>query len=827
LLSLVLEALQGAYTETLDRDEALAAAANGVAAARRRVDPPEACIEAGAAEQVHAAGGALWALLERDPELSPFGDPSETAAPTCSAPRGAANRLATLISITPADSSELANLAAWLVEQAEDESLDETVRVSADRARELICSVLEETAEDPQAALDEAAEAVSVMAEPPGRTPEPEQTSPRCEGVTKDGKRCSLRPTERSRFCHLHQDQAERPESTQSPAEADDSDEEEPTCLQFVGDAALLAEFVAESLDHIQSAEAGMLAVESDPGDVEAVNAVFRAFHTIKGAAGFLGLACIQELAHRAENLLDRVRRGEIQLTGGYADLALESSDVLKRMLESLDGWREGALPEPPGEFVELLTRLLNPETAVGEDEDLHPDAIARTGDILVRQGIVDRETIEPVAAQAGGKPIGEAVVEAGAASAGDVAGALRTRRKAAQSVADANVRVSTDRLDSLINMVGELVIANAMLAQDEELREQSGQDVVRKIDQISKITRELQDVSMSLRMVPLSATFQRMARLVRDLSRKSDKQVELVTEGEDTEIDRNMVEAISDPLLHMVRNAVDHGIEAPDVRREAGKPEAGRVILRAYHAAGSVVIELQDDGSGLDRDRIYEKAVRNGVIAEGAQLSDEEVYRLIFAAGLSTAEQVTDISGRGVGMDVVRRNIEAMRGRIDIESTLGKGTLFTVRVPLTLAIIDGMLLRVGNERYILPTVSIQQAFCPTSDDVKTFAGSGEMVRFRGEMIPLLRVHRLFDLADAQTAIGENVAVVVERNGEMFALLVEELLGQQQIVIKSLGADLANADTVAGAAVLGDGSVGLILDVDGLIALGEQTRAAA
>ncbi|MFW5866628.1 MAG: chemotaxis protein CheW [Armatimonadota bacterium] len=718
-------------------------------------------------------------MLQRDPDLSPFAaGPAPTPGSLRTAP-GAASRLATLIGLAPDDAAELANLAAWLVERSEDAALEDAVRASAARARTLICDVLSGSAEDAQQALDQAAEAIGEMAEPQERARSSEPAPDRCEGVTKDGTRCDLPPARGERFCHLHHDQA---------AEASDTEPEpaEPACLQFVGDAVLLAEFVAEALDHIQNAEAGMLSVETNPGDVEAVNAVFRAFHTIKGAAGFLGLAAVQELSHKAENLLDRVREGEIQLTGGYADLALASSDALKEMLQDLDGWEEGPLPEPPAQFADLIEKLEDPDATVSAGVDVN----ARTP-----------------------APIDESD------------DASRRQRKPGQSTA--GVRVSTDRLDSLINMVGELVIANAMLAQDEELRERSGQDVVRKIDQISKITRELQDVSMSLRMVPLSATFQRMARLVRDLARKSGKQIDLVTEGDDTEIDRNMVESISDPLLHMVRNAVDHGIEPPQERRDAGKPQTGTVVLRAYHAAGSVVIELEDDGRGLDRDRIYAKAVRNGVIPDGAQLSDEEVHRLIFSAGLSTAEQVTDISGRGVGMDVVRRNIEAMRGRIDISSAKGRGTIFSVRIPLTLAIIDGMLLRVGGERYILPTISILRSVRPEPGSVSTVNGRCEMIDLQGTLLPVLRLHEILDIEGATTEVTDGLVVVTEGTGSAVALLVDELLGQQQIVIKSLGDGLGDVPCVSGAAILGDGSVGLILDVDGLLTIARSREVSA
>lgn len=768
VLSLTLELLQVAYEkpdpdpQTIDLAvQATLSVADRLGAGGRE-----------AAEEVRKAGVQLWATLERDPAMSPFeADLSDTPEPQPSEPawpRDADGWSALLLGIGPDEREPLERVRAWLAELG---------HVDAAGALD---ALLEGDDADLDAAAQVALEAlatVSAAGSEPAECPEQEEA------------------------------------------------DEQPTCLEFAGDATLLAEFVAESLDHIQAAEAGMLAVEADPTDAEAIAAVFRAFHTIKGTAGFLGLAHLQELAHRAENLLDRVRRGEIQLTGGYADLALESSDLLKEMLQELEGWIDGPLPPPPAQFVELLAKLSAPDRAVTEDP-LPDDAIARTGDILVNQGIIDRATVEHLAAESDGRPLGERIVASGAASVTDVAGALRKQRKAAQSVTDATVRVSTERLDALVNMVGELVIANAMLAQDEELHEGASQKVVRKIDQISKITRELQNVSMSLRMVPLSATFQKMARAVRDLSRKSGKKVEFVTEGDDTEIDRNMVEAIGDPLLHMVRNAVDHGIETPQERLVAGKPEVGRVSLRAYHAAGSVMIELQDDGRGLDRDRIYEKAVARGVIEEGTQISDEEVYRLIFHAGLSTAREVTDVSGRGVGMDVVRRNIEAMRGRVDISSTPGEGSTFTLRVPLTLAIIDGMLLRVGCEQYILPTISIIRSVRPEPSALSTIHGRGEMLQLQGRMIPILRLHRLFKVEDATNCVEDGLLVITEASGSPVALLVDELLGQQQIVIKSLGDRLGEVRGVSGAAILGDGRVGLILDPEGLHRLALESREA-
>jgi two-component system chemotaxis sensor kinase CheA len=306
------------------------------------------------------------------------------------------------------------------------------------------------------------------------------------------------------------------------------------------------------------------------------------------------------------------------------------------------------------------------------------------------------------------------------------------------------------------------------------------------------------------------------MARVVRDIAHKSGKEVHFLTEGEDTEIDRGMVEALADPLLHLVRHAVDHGLEAPEERAAAGKPAAGTVTLRAFQAAGVVVIELQDDGRGLDRDRILAKAVAQGLVDEGRDLPDSEVYRLIFAAGLSTAEKVTDISGRGVGMDVVARNLETLRGRVEITSARGEGTTFSIRLPLTLAIMEGMLARVGQERYIIPTISIQQAFQARAEEITTLGPGSEIVRFRDRLVPIVRLHRVFGVADAVEDCAEALLVIAEQGTSRFALMVDELLGQQQIVIKSLGRGLQQVPGLSGSAILGDGRVGLILDLAGL-----------
>ena len=403
--------------------------------------------------------------------------------------------------------------------------------------------------------------------------------------------------------------------------------------------------------------EASLLELETDPTEAERLNVVFRAFHTIKGTSGFLGLDRVQRLAHLAENMLDRARDGEVRIMGGYADLALVSTDMLKTMIEDLQGIEPGGVLSLPEGLDELLEDLSDPEAAGFSEEGGDGfDATPRVGDILVAEGKADREDVEVAARDQGGTPIGETLVKFGAAKAPDVAKALRTQKKIARAGAsDATIRVSTGRLDNLVNMVGELVISQSMIAQDGVVTDSANHRLLRNVSHSGKIIREMQDLTMALRMVPLKSTFQKMARLVRDVARKSGKSVRFTTEGEDTEIDRNMVEVLNDPLVHMMRNAVDHGVESAEARRATGKGEQGTVHLRAYHSAGSVVIQISDDGKGLDRDRILAKGIERGVVEAGRNLTDAEVFGLIFQPGFSTAEKVTDVSGRGVGMDVVK----------------------------------------------------------------------------------------------------------------------------------------------------------------------------
>ncbi len=387
------------------------------------------------------------------------------------------------------------------------------------------------------------------------------------------------------------------------------------------------------------------------------------------------------------------------------------------------------------------------------------------------------------------------------------------------------SIRVATEKVDRLVDLVGELVITQSMVAQIAHRLVQGGDAaetlpaLMEAVGQMDRHARDLEERVMAIRMLPIRTVFGRFSRVVRDLAQAQGKRVAFETHGDETELDKTVIERIGDPLMHLVRNAVDHGIERPADRQAQGKQETGRLLLAAYQQGGNIYIEIQDDGRGLDRARILKKALEVGLITSDEGLSDEQVYALIFQPGFSTAEQVTEVSGRGVGMDVVKRNVEALGGIISIQSVPGRGTTFRIKLPLTLAILEGQSLRVGEQVYILPLATITESIRPSADTLRTVFGSKEAFIMRGEVLPFVRLHRLFRVSRAEEDPTRGLTVVVEHDGRRLALLVDELLGQQQFVIKSLDSNFQRVDGVAGATILGDGRVALILDVPGLVAL--------
>ena len=398
----------------------------------------------------------------------------------------------------------------------------------------------------------------------------------------------------------------------------------------------------------------------------------------------------------------------------------------------------------------------------------------------------------------------------------------------AANSGDSSSIRVSTQKIDELINTVGEVVITQSMLAQLGALAEGTSAERLRSgLAQLERNVRELHESVMRVRMLPIGFAFSRFPRLVRDVAQRLGKQIELKLIGEQTELDKTVLERIGDPLVHLVRNSIDHGIEMPEVRVAAGKPAAGTVHLEAFHRGSAIIIEVSDDGQGLDSDRILAKARSRGLIGAGETPSQEAIYELIFLPGFSTAEQTTDLSGRGVGMDVVRRNIKSLGGKIDIRSQRGQGSRFTISLPLTLAIVDGQSVCVGDETYIVPLVSIVESLQIKAGGVNRLSMAGEVVSFRGAYLPLLRLHELFGIEPRSRAIHDGLVVVVEGDGQRVGLFVDDLRGQQQVVIKSLETNYGQIPGVSGATILGDGSVALILDVAGLIRTTSSRREAA
>lgn len=565
-------------------------------------------------------------------------------------------------------------------------------------------------------------------------------------------------------------------------------------------DVPLVLDFIAEAAEHLESAEAGLLELENKPGDNEVLSQIFRAFHTIKGMAGFLNLGEIGSLAHSAENLLDGARKGEMILSGANGDVVFGSIDMLKKMISGLKESVEAGKPVSGHKGLpDLLAKLKasvdgqNPDAFLGSPE-------GRKKDEELDEILLD----EP-----------ESKIETGP-EIRDITTKKRT------TSGDEKIKVSTARLDDLINMAGELVIAQLMVTEEVNSKLTVEHDLARKVLHQSKIVRELQELSMSMRMVPIHGVFQKMARLVRDLSRKAEKDVVFTTLGEDTELDRSIVDKIADPLVHMVRNSVDHGIETKAERIAAGKTPTGRIELRAFHQAGNIVIEIEDDGRGLNKEKILKKAIENGIVDANQELSDDEIFKLVFHAGLSTAQKITSVSGRGVGMDVVKKNIEALHGKVDISSTFGKGTVFTIRLPLTLAIIEGQIVTVGDDRYIIPINSIVLSLRPTAEQLSSIQSRGEVVMVHGQIMPLLRLHKLFNTVPKTEDPTKASLVVVEEDNKRCCLLVDELQDQRQVVIKSLGEGLGRAKGVSGGAIMGDGRVSLILDVPGLMKLAQD-----
>ena len=595
----------------------------------------------------------------------------------------------------------------------------------------------------------------------------------------------------------------------------------------------IVGEFLVESYENLDRYDQDLLSLERDPRDAEALGSIFRTIHTLKGTCGFFGFARLEALAHVAENLLGRLREGELAVDEGIASVLLATGDEIRAMLADIETTGDEGPDERAGLRAEL-ERLTNggPSGHAEDDVDAAGNAALEGSDVDTprddRLGalLVDEGAVQPADVSMAlhhqelgdDRPIGEILTESGAAEQDDIATAL-SGQAASRGVADSSIRVDVGLLDELMNVVGELVLARNQIVQ--LVGEEQRSELSSAAQRLSLITTELQEGVMKTRMQPIGNVWNKLPRVVRDLAVSCGKDVDLEMEGEDTELDKTIIEAIKDPLTHLVRNAVDHGLEAPEQRHAAGKSGRGTVRLRAFHEGGQVNIEIADDGAGIDVAGVRSKAVERGVVApaDASSMSDRDALQLIFEAGLSTAAHVTSVSGRGVGMDVVRTNIERIGGTIDVQTELGVGTTFKIKIPLTLAIIPALIVTSGGDRYAIPQLSLLELVRLEGERARS---SIELVhgvpiyRLRGNLLPIVYLDEELGASSEPAREREVLSIVVlQADGHQFGLVVDEINDTEEIVVKPLGSRLKEATLFAGATIMGDGQVALILDVLG------------
>lgn len=643
--------------------------------------------------------------------------------------------------------------------------------------------------------------------------------------------------------------------------------------------------FFAEADELLADMERHLLELDVSSPDQEMMNAIFRAAHSIKGGAGTFGFTVLQETTHILENLLDDARCGQLQLNSGIINLFLESKDIMQDQLDAykasqepdqdtfkyicealrqiaLEGKADAGAPPAAEQPAPAPVAVSDGQTLLNivlkglkeSEQALMAEELANLGEIVGQN--VAGETLqvqlkttasadditsvlcfviepEQIAIEAASRAAPAAAAETPVASEPTPAPPAPARAKPparskptgrAQQSEAGSIRVAVEKVDQIINQVGELIITQAMLSQISSTLDPAIHDrLINSIGQMERNARDLQESVMSIRMMPMEYVFSRFPRLVHDLAGKLNKDVELTLRGGSAELDKSLIERIIDPLTHLVRNSLDHGIEATDVRRAKGKPEKGNLTLSAEHHGGNIVIEVIDDGAGLNRERILARARDQGM-ALNENMSDEEVWMLIFAAGFSTAEKVTDVSGRGVGMDVVRRNIQEMGGHVEIKSEKDKGSVIRIILPLTLAILDGMSVRVGEEIYVLPLGTVMESLKPSEKALYRMAGQELMLQVRDEYMPLVELHQVLSIQRATQRVSDGVAVILQSAGCRYALLVDQLIGQHQVVVKNLEQNYRKVPGISAATILGNGSVALILDVAALASMCKTQR---
>ncbi len=585
-------------------------------------------------------------------------------------------------------------------------------------------------------------------------------------------------------------------------------------------------EFISESNDHLENIETDILSLEDGARPRDIVESVFRSFHSIKGAAGFLGLTALNKLCHECENMLDKARKGEISIDSDVTEIMLATKDSLAVMLDIVKTHvSENKSGEPLPEYdvlpliknIRLLTQKLLAQKGGGgvssENEIIH----SKVGGLLVDSGLISKEELQH-ALTLQNKPLGDIVADMGIASHDQIENAVK-QSGVSKPKESTSIKVEALKLETLLEMAGELIVAHSQVANYKELNNEKHLDFSKNIANLGKIATTLQEQIMSLRLVPVRGLFNKMNRLVRDTAKKTKKIAVLKLSGEDTEVDKTIIDQIADPLVHILRNAVDHGIEDEKTRLEHNKEKAGTINLKAYHSGGSVIIEIGDDGGGMNPQKILSKAIDKGFVTEEEHLTDKEILDLIFLPGFSTNDVATDISGRGVGMDVVRKNISSLGGLVEVDSNPGVGTTFIIRLPLTMAIVDGMVIKIAGERYVLPTLNIEESIKPKKENINGITGHRALsLQVRGELVPLIELAELFGQC-SEKKLEDKLVVIVNNEFKKCGLIIDDVQEQQQVVIKNLGKRLKGLVGVSGGCILGDGRVGLILDVPSIIKL--------
>jgi two-component system, chemotaxis family, sensor kinase CheA len=602
----------------------------------------------------------------------------------------------------------------------------------------------------------------------------------------------------------------------------------------------MVESFVAETTDLLDSTEHNLLQIESDPSDAPQIDEAFRSIHTIKGNAGFFGFGNIEKMCMDIETRMDDVRKGKRKADHTIVTELLTNLDQLLNALQAISGPGDAA---PGGNADAGGSTADNSSEAEEEDWDLDDDdendeddedderdggsgSYKPLGDLLVEMGVISENDVE-TALEEQQRKIGEILIKQGAAkeeivekvlAAQTTARAEAKKKDEQYKVKRKDIRVDMRRLDKLFDLMGELITAEAMVISHPEMEGVEIESFSRAASSMSKITREMQEITMAIRMIPLEGLFNKMRRLVRDLARKFEKKIDLHLSGQETEMDRNVIEEISDPMVHIIRNSIDHGIEDADIRESRGKAAAGNIWLDAKYEGNEIWITIKDDGGGLNREKILKKARENGLIeGSGEEMPDEEAFKLIFEPGFSTADQVSEISGRGVGMDVVRRNIDKLRGKIGTESSPGNGTSIILKIPLTLAIIDSIIFRVGEMLYSLPIEDIIEFQKIEKRQLTATSNGEEVLRLRNEIMPIIELYRFYNIKNSITNPEEGLFIIAQTGQKKAAILVDEIIGNRQVVVKPLPDYMGEIRAVSGCSVLGSGEICLIIDTSALL----------